>query len=68
MMVTTCPRGFKDEIMNEKCATGVLDVALRDMIPVTSKLSGLTYKNKHCLVCNEKLGAENLVVVEMEMT
>ena len=47
--------------MNEKCATGVLDVALRDMIPVTSKLNGLTYKNKHCLVYNEKLRAENMV-------
>ena len=61
MMVTTCPRGFKDEIVNEKCAAGMLDVELRDMIPVTSKLSGLTYKNIHCLVCNEKLRAENII-------
>ena len=34
---------------------------LLDMIPVTSKLSGLTYKYKHCLICNEKIQANHIM-------
>ena len=54
MMVVTCPGGFKDKLIIAKCSAGMNGVELLDMIPVTSKLSGLTYQNKYCLICNEK--------------
>ena len=61
MMVVTCPHGFKNKLIIDKCNAGMDDVELLDMIPVTSKLSGLTYKNKHCLMCNEKLQAKYIM-------
>ena len=61
MMVTTCPEGVEDKLIIGKCNAGMDDVELLDMIPVTSKLSGLTYKNKHCLLCHEKLQPEQII-------
>ena len=58
MMVTTCP---EDKLSIDKCNAGMDNVELLDMIPVTSKLSGLTYKNKYCLICHEKLQPEHII-------
>ena len=55
MMVVDCPREFEDKLIIDKCNDGTDDVKLLDMIPVTSEASGLTYKNKYCFMCNEKL-------------
>ena len=61
MMVVTCPEVFKDKLIIDKCSAGKDQVALLDMIPVTSQLSGLTYKNKYCLMCNEKLQPDHVI-------
>ena len=61
MMVVTCPEGFKDKLIIDKCSEGKDQVALLDMIPVTSQLSGMTYKNKYCLMCNEKLQPDHVI-------
>ena len=52
-MVISCPREFKDKIIIEKCRAGQSNRNISDIIPMTSKLSGLTYVNKYCLICNE---------------
>ena len=67
MMVVHCPDEFRDKMTIDKCNAGMDGAALLDMIPVTSKLSGLTYKNKHCLMCNEKLQAENFIEWRVEI-
>ena len=61
-MVATCPEWFKDSAIIAKCQAGlgkaelydvdVYDKNLEDLIPVTSMLTGITYANKHCSVCN----------------
>ena len=51
-MVTTCPVWFEDEKTIEKCHAGMENENLIDMIPIQSKLTGLTYANKYCLDCN----------------
>ena len=67
MMVVHCPDEFRDKLTIDKCNAGMDGAALLDMIPVTSKLSGLTYKNKHCLMCNEKLQAEIFIEWRVEI-
>ena len=52
-MVTSCPAEFKDTIIVEKCRAGQSNENIADVIPMTSKLSGLSYVNKYCLFCNE---------------
>ena len=51
-MVTTCPVWFEDEETIEKCHTGMENDNLINIIPIQSKLTGLTYANKYCLDCN----------------
>ena len=53
-MVVSCPAEFKDAIVVEKCRTGQDNENVADVIPITSKRSGLTYVNKYCLFCNEQ--------------
>ena len=53
-MVFYCPPDFEDTLVAEKCRNGDKNENIADVIPVTSKVSGLTYINKHCLFCNEK--------------
>ena len=52
-MVISCPAELQDAILLEKCMKGQNNENIADVIPVTSKLSGLTYVNKYCLFCNE---------------
>ena len=52
-MVVSCPPGFPDASRLAKCKAGQGNENIADIIPITSKLSGLTYINKHCLFCNE---------------
>ena len=66
MMVRDCPDGFEDRLIIDKCNAGIDEVGLLDMIPVTSKLSGVAYKNKHCLMCNEKQQAEHMIEWRVE--
>ena len=61
MMVVNCPDEFKDKLTNDKCTVGMYAAELLDMIPVTSKQSRLTYKNKYCLACNEKIQEDQLI-------
>ena len=42
MMVVNCPDKFKDILISDKCTAGVHAASLLDMVPVTSKQSGLT--------------------------
>ena len=67
MMVSACPDDFINKLIIDKCIANMEGMELSDMIPVTSKLSGLTYKNKHCLMCNEKFNAEYLVEWRVEL-
>ena len=67
MMVVYCPNEFRDKLTIDKCNARMDGAALLDMIPVTSKLSGLTYKNKHCLMCNEKLQAKQFIEWRVEI-
>ena len=55
MMVVTCPDNFNDKFTIDKCSGGFNQKTLLDKIPVSSKLSGLTYRNKYCMLCNEKI-------------
>ena len=61
MMVVNCPEEFKDKLISDKCTAGVHAASLLDMVPVTSKQSGLTYKNKYCLACNEKIQEDQII-------
>ena len=61
MMIVTCAVGFADKLIVDKCNARMDDVELLNMIPVTSKHIGLTYNNKHCLMCNEKLQAKHMI-------
>ena len=53
-MIVYCPSDYGDALVAEKCRHGNRNDNIEDVIPVTSKDSGLTYMNKHCLFCNEK--------------
>ena len=61
MMVVNCPDEFKDKLTNDKCTVGMHAAELLDMIPVTSKQSGLTYINKYCLACNEQIQEDQII-------
>ena len=50
MMVAACFQGNK---LVDKCRGGQGNTDMSDMIPVTSRLTGLTYVNRFCLMCNE---------------
>ena len=52
-MVISCPADFPDALKTKKCKAGQNNTNISDAIPITSKLTGLTYVNKHCLFCNE---------------
>ena len=52
-MVTSCPAEFKDTKIVERCRAGQSHENIADVIPMTSKHSGLAYVNKYCLFCNE---------------
>ena len=60
-MVVTCPDDFKDKVTIDRCTAELDQPALVDVIPVTSKLSGKTYRNKFCLECNEKIQSEQII-------
>ena len=51
-MIATCPEWFKDSKIIDKCHAGMDNENLLERIPVTSKLTGLTFTNKYCLECN----------------
>ena len=54
-MVVSCPPGFPDSSILAKCKAGLGNENIADIIPITSKLTGLTYINTNCLFCNEPL-------------
>ena len=53
-MIISCPQTVDDTRVAEKCRNGNSNENIADIVPVTSKLSGLTYVNKYCLFCNEQ--------------
>ena len=59
-MVVTCPDDFKDKVTIDRCTAELDELSLVDMIPMTSKLSGKTYRNKDCLECNEKIQSKQI--------
>ena len=61
MMVVNCPEGFNDRLTIDRCIAGMDETSLLDAMPVTSRISGRTYKNKHCLICNEKIQPDHIV-------
>ena len=52
-MIVSCPLGFGDSQVAEKCRNGEEKENIADIVPVTST-SGFTYINKYCLFCNEQ--------------
>ena len=50
MMVKFCFRGKE---MVDKCYGEHVNTGMSDMTPITSRLSGLTYVNRFCFMCNE---------------
>ena len=61
MMVANCPDEFEDRVTIGRCTARMGETALLDMIPVTSMLTKLSYKNKHCLACNEKIQPKHII-------
>ena len=53
MMVATCKETFRHKKIIDKCHTAMEELDISEMLPVTSKLTGLTYINRFCLMCNE---------------
>ena len=56
-MVSKCPRDFDDATVREKCERSYAsilnaNVDFMDMIPVTDGIAGITYRNRHCMECN----------------
>ena len=54
-MIISCPADFEDTSIIKKCRAGHSNGNISDIIPMTSKLSGLTFVNKYCLFCNEHI-------------
>ena len=52
-MVVSCPVSFMNDSTKNKCRKGFESTNIADIIPVTSSITGSTYVNKHCLLCNE---------------
>ena len=52
-MVVSCPPDFDNPHITDKCKNREDNENIEDVIPVTSNVSGVTYVNKHCLLCNE---------------
>ena len=50
MMVKFCLQG---NVMVDKCYGDHVGKDISEMLPITSKLTGLTYWNKFCFICNE---------------
>ena len=65
-MVISCPEDIKELVTIEKCIAGQSNEYIGDIIPVTSKVTGLTYVNKYCLFCNEH-ELESKSVVEWQI-
>ena len=55
VMIAACRETFKDTEIKDKCEAGMNKTSISDMLPVTSRLTGLAYVNKFCLLCNEPI-------------
>ena len=53
MMVVACIEMFQGNRIVRECRGRHGKTDISEMVPVTSKLTGLTYVNKFCLMCNE---------------
>ena len=49
-MVKFC---FRDKTVTKKCEDMQSNTDISEMLPVTSKVTGLTYVNRFCFMCNE---------------
>ena len=69
MMVAVCKVTFKDNKLVDKCHAAMATTDISEMMPVTSRRTGLTYVNKFCLMCNktEPLNATIIDVWEAKM-
>ena len=56
-MIETCPLNVVQAV-NSKCAFSVDMKNKLQNVPVTSRKTGLTYRNIHCLRCNEESGVK----------
>ena len=63
-MVISCPKDFNETVIVKKCRAGQSNKNIADVIPITSKLTGLTYVNKCCLLCKEPVLQSKSVVNE----
>ena len=52
-MVAVCKETFQDSKIVAKCHDATEKTDISEMMPVTSRHTGLTYVNKFCLMCNE---------------
>ena len=55
LMIVECRDTFKDVKIKDKCEAAMNNTNISDMLPVTSRHSGLSYVNKFCLMCNEPI-------------
>lgn len=53
-MIVSCPERFQESTTTVKCRSAMNNDNIEDIIPLTSKVTGLTYVNKYCLLCNEE--------------
>ena len=58
LMIGDCPAEQSDTDLDEQCKIGFDNVGLKNMLPVTSAASNMTYVNIHCLKCNENTTTE----------
>ena len=59
-MIASCPVSFVNGSTKSKCQAGFENTNIIDMIPVTSSITGITYVNKHCFLCNEDADESSL--------
>ena len=61
LMIAACREKFKDDEIKDKCEDAMDNTDIYDMSPVTSRLTGLSYVNKFCLMCNEPIVLDPVV-------
>ena len=52
-MVIKCRGDYGDYIIKDKCESGMNNPNLAEILPVTSRRTGIAYANRFCLTCNE---------------
>ena len=64
LMVIKCRDDYGDYIIKDKCESGINKFDLAEILPVTSRRTGIAYANHFCLTCNEPDTDDNPILWE----